>query len=61
MPGSVSGLDIYKQVQHEHPAIKVLCMTGYSDQLEETLADEHLLRKPFQQNQLAHKLQALLS
>ncbi len=61
MPGSVSGLDIYKQVRQDYPTIKVLCMTGYSDQLEETLADIHLLRKPFQQNQLANKLQALLN
>ncbi|MGB1010568.1 MAG: PAS-domain containing protein [Thiolinea sp.] len=60
MPGSVSGLDIYARVQQDYPATKVLCMTGYSEQLEGKLAESSLLRKPFQHNQLAHKLQELL-
>ena len=61
MPGTVSGLDLYAQVPQKYPDTQVLCMTGYSEQLESTLNDDHLLRKPFQRMQLADKLQNLLS
>lgn len=60
MPGSISGLDLYARVHQEHPATKVLCMTGYSEQLDAGLDEQHLLRKPFQRNQLATKLEQLL-
>ncbi|PID45275.1 MAG: hybrid sensor histidine kinase/response regulator [Proteobacteria bacterium] len=60
MPGTLSGLDLYTQVPQTHPTTKVLCMTGYSEQLDSSLDEDHLLRKPFQQNQLADKLQHLL-
>jgi CheY-like chemotaxis protein len=60
MPGSVSGLDLYSHIHKEHPKIQVLCMTGYSEQLDSELDEKHLLRKPFQRNQLATKLKQLL-
>lgn len=60
MPGSVSGLDLYARVHEDHPATQVLCMTGYSEQLGSDLDERHLLRKPFQRNQLASKLEQLL-
>lgn len=60
MPGSVSGLDLYAHIHKEHPDTQVLCMTGYSEQLDTRLDEQHLLRKPFQRNQLATKLEQLL-
>ena len=60
MPGSTSGLDLYAKISKQYPQTKVLCMTGYSEQLEPSLDDKHLLRKPFQQNELANKLKQLL-
>jgi CheY-like chemotaxis protein len=60
MPGSISGLELYSRIRHDYPQTKVLCMTGYSEQVESTLSEQHLLRKPFMRNQLAHKLQELL-
>ena len=60
MPGSTSGLDLYARVKQQYPKTKVLCMTGYSEQLESSLDEKHLLRKPFQQNELANKLEAIL-
>ena len=61
MPGSVSGLDLYARIHLEHPQTQVLCMTGYSEQLDSDLDEKHLLRKPFQRNQLATKLEQLLA
>ena len=60
MPGSISGLELYSRIRQDYPETKVLCMTGYSEQVESTLSEQHLLRKPFMRNQLAHKLQELL-
>ncbi len=60
MPGSLSGLDLYARVNEEYPTTQVLCMTGYSEQLDSDLDERHLLRKPFQRNQLATKLERLL-
>ena len=60
MPGSVSGLELYSRIRQGYPETKVLCMTGYSEQVESTINEKHLLRKPFMHNQLAHKLQELL-
>ena len=60
MPGSVSGLDLYSRIHKDHPDTQVLCMTGYSEQLDSDLDEKHLLRKPFQRNQLATKLEQLL-
>ena len=60
MPGSVSGLDLYTHIHQSTSATKVLCMTGYSEQLDTDLDETHLLRKPFQRNELARKLEQLL-
>lgn len=60
MPGAVSGLALYSRINADYPDIKVLCMTGYSEQVDDVLNDKHLLRKPFQHDQLASKLRELL-
>lgn len=60
MPGKISGLDLYSRISQDYPHTQVLCMTGYSEQVESTLSEKHLLRKPFLRNQLATKLQELL-
>ena len=61
MPGKISGLDLHELVKQEYPQTQVLCMTGYSEQLEEQLPDALLLRKPFQTHELANKLQELFT
>lgn len=61
MPGSVNGLELYATINADYPQISVLCMTGYSETVDEVLSEEHLLRKPFQRDQLAAKLQELLA
>ena len=60
MPGTVNGLALYSRINADYPDIKVLCMTGYSEQVDDVLSDKHLLRKPFQGEQLASKLRELL-
>ncbi|MEZ5534432.1 MAG: PAS-domain containing protein [Thiolinea sp.] len=60
MPGSVSGLELYSKINADYPDIRVLCMTGYSETVDDVLSEEHLLRKPFQRDQLASKLQEIL-
>lgn len=60
MPGAVSGLALYSRINADYPEIKVLCMTGYSEKVDDVLSEKHLLRKPFQGNQLASKLRGLL-
>lgn len=60
MPGAVSGLELYSQVNANYPKIKVLCMTGYSETVDDIVSEAHLLRKPFQHNQLTSKLRELL-
>jgi CheY-like chemotaxis protein len=60
MPGSVNGLELYSKINADYPEIRVLCMTGYSETVNDVLSEEHLLRKPFQRDQLAAKLQEIL-
>jgi CheY-like chemotaxis protein len=59
MPGELSGVDLARLIQQEHPEIQVLLTTGYFDS-EETLNDLHLLYKPYRATDLAEKIQDLM-
>jgi FixJ family two-component response regulator len=59
MPGELSGVDLARLVQREHPKIQVLLTTGYFDS-EGTLEDLNLLYKPYRATDLAEKIQALM-
>jgi CheY-like chemotaxis protein len=59
MPGELSGVDLARIIQSEHPDIQVLLTTGYFDG-EETLSDLNLLYKPYRATDLAEKIQALM-
>jgi CheY-like chemotaxis protein/two-component sensor histidine kinase len=59
MPGELSGVDLARLIQSDHPDIQVLLTTGYFDG-EETLDDLNLLYKPYRATDLAEKIQALM-
>ncbi|MEZ5449943.1 MAG: PAS-domain containing protein [Thiolinea sp.] len=40
MPGTVSGLDIYARIHQDYPHTRVLCMTGYSEDMQGRVAEE---------------------
>jgi len=54
MPGGVSGHDLVIAARRQHPALRVLLMSGYSDQTADLLPlDCALLEKPFLKLDLA--------
>ena len=56
MPGGISGLELAKRFRHEHPSLKVICLSGYSREHVErdVTSTEHFefLSKPYEINQL---------
>ncbi|HSL83328.1 MAG TPA: PAS domain S-box protein [Thermoanaerobaculia bacterium] len=65
MPGK-SGYQLSRELREAHPGLKVILMSGYSDEtLEERIVaagDEHLpvLRKPFSTKGFAHRVREVL-
>jgi PAS domain S-box-containing protein len=63
LPG-MNGLDLSRRVAAEHPAVKVILMSGYTDHslLQEGALDSNLpfLHKPFTPSGLLQKVQAIL-
>ena len=60
MPGELSGIDLARLVQQEHPDIQVLLTTGYFDS-DDRLEDLNLLYKPYRATDLAEKIQSLMT
>jgi len=62
MPGGVSGRDLVIEVRRRRPALKILCMSGYSDQVVASLMplDYSLLEKPFLKHDLARAVRSTL-
>ncbi len=56
--GKMTGIDVAKFVQENHPKIKILLMTGHTEQLEKT-KNFPVLTKPFRQKDLMKALQHL--
>jgi PAS domain S-box-containing protein len=62
IPGGISGRDLIVAARQERPRLKVLCMSGYSEQLLASLAplDYSLLEKPFLKQDLARAVRLTL-
>jgi signal transduction histidine kinase len=57
MPGTMSGLDLARELRRRGGALKIVLMTGYSEGADAALAEGFaLLRKPFDLGELARAL-----
>ena len=61
MPGKVNGIALAHHILDTLPDTRVLCMTGYSEQLDEQLHSDMLIRKPFGSSDLANRIRLSLS
>ncbi|WP_394180509.1 PAS domain S-box protein [Yoonia maritima] len=65
MPGTMSGYELANLVRVEFPKVKILLTSGYSEDVVFQAHDDdsafQMIRKPFRQAELAHRLQALFS
>ncbi|TMM51202.1 PAS domain S-box protein [Sulfitobacter sabulilitoris] len=69
MPGSMNGYELALRVRAHYPHIKILLTSGYSEDImrqhasgrDVPLSHFDVIRKPYSQSDLAHKLQALFS
>ncbi len=62
MPGGVSGLELIVEAKQRRPSLKILCMSGYSEQLTAglKLLEYSLLEKPFLRHDLARAVRSTL-
>ncbi len=62
MPGGISGRDLVIEVRRRRPTLKILCMSGYSDQVVAGLMplEYSLLEKPFLKHDLARAVRSTL-
>lgn len=62
MPGGISGKDLVVEARRRCPTLKVLCMSGYSDQVLASLMplEYSLLEKPFLKHDLARAVRMTL-
>jgi PAS domain S-box-containing protein len=57
MPGGINGRQLAEQVQHHHPQIRIVLISGYADEAEPAGAgDLPVLAKPFDRQDLARAL-----
>ena len=59
MPG-MSGREVLSELRSIDPQVNVVILTGYSMLNEELMTSEMVVQKPFDQNDLAHKVRAAL-
>ena len=59
MPG-MSGREVLEELRSNDPQVRVLILTGYSMVDEEFTKSELVVQKPFDQNDLTHKVRAAL-
>jgi CheY-like chemotaxis protein len=64
MPGKLSGRDLAKQLEIQYPKIKIIYMSGYTNDtiVRHGILDSNLafLQKPFSPTILAHKIREVL-
>ncbi|MGB2971065.1 MAG: PAS-domain containing protein [Candidatus Competibacter sp.] len=62
MPGGISGLELVAAARQRRPTLKILCMSGYSDQMVAGLKSLEcsLLEKPFLKQDLARAIRSTL-
>ena len=57
----MSGVEVARQVQLNHPAIPILFVTGYADKNAlRDVGEERIIKKPFIGEELAKKVNAAL-
>jgi FixJ family two-component response regulator len=65
MPGGLNGIQLATQISAMQPQIKVLLMSGYTDDdlsnLHEIAPDMHFLQKPFSATLLLEKVYEALA
>lgn len=61
MPGKINGITLAHHILDTLPDTQILCMTGYSEQLDEQLHADMLIRKPFSSADLASRIRLSLS
>lgn len=56
MPGGISGRELADEVMRRHPLMRLLLMSGYTDENDVGDSGLHLLAKPFDRQELARAL-----
>ena len=61
MPGTLNGLELARQIQHDYPHMPILLTTGFSEAAASAAAHGiNLLEKPYDMSALARELSATL-
>jgi DNA-binding NtrC family response regulator len=60
MPGSMDGLALARHVAKEHPGVKILLTTGYSQAASDPRTPFTVLRKPYQLATMARAVRNVL-
>ncbi len=64
LPGKVSGIEVARQVRLQGQGVRLICISGYSDQLQSdpaaTFPRDSFLPKPFSASDLLHKTRSVL-
>jgi PAS domain S-box-containing protein len=60
MPGGMSGVDLAREVRLRRPGVKILYTSGYANSLDLTADGASLLQKPYEFEELAAKIRAVL-
>jgi DNA-binding NtrC family response regulator len=62
MPGKLSGIDLATKVRQVDPVVKILLMTGYTDEVIDLEGHTRLpiIRKPFLSHDLVKKIRLIL-
>ena len=63
MPGSIDGIELARRIREIDPTVRVLLMTGYSDQVVKTQDRDALplIRKPFLPSELLRQIHLALA
>ena len=60
----MTGLELAEQISHAYPELRILCMSGYAEEIFREKAslgqDMNFIAKPFTSKQLIQKLEALV-
>ena len=65
LPGTVDGLSLARWLRHRRPNLRVMLTSGYGEAVRqaaiELVGSECFVPKPYHQEKLAHRIDALLS
>ena len=64
LPGAVDGLGLARWLRHRQPDLQVVLTSGYGEAVRraaiELVGGDHFVPKPYHQEELAHRIDALL-